>query len=73
VARELVVSIQMKDIFSNRRLFMASTAKEVFEEHDQRIFIDFFGFDKLHTKMLIAQKEMSLIELIQSCLSQEAE
>jgi len=73
VARELIVSIKMRDIFANRRLFMSPTAREIFEESDQRVFIDFFGFDKLHTKMLIAQKEVSLIELIQTCLADEAE
>jgi hypothetical protein len=73
VARELVVGVKMKDIFSNRRLFMSETAKEIYEEQDMRLFIDFFGFDKLHTKMLIGQWKGSIIDLIQNCFSKEAE
>lgn len=63
----------MKDIFSNRRLFMSNTAKEIYEYQDKRVFVDFFGFDKLHTKMLIAQLQVSLIELIQNSLANEAD
>jgi hypothetical protein len=65
VARELVIGIKMKDIFSNKRLFMTPGAKDLYREHDQRIFIEFFGIDKLNTKLLIGQREFSLIELIQ--------
>ena len=32
---------------------MAKGARELYAENDQRIFIDFFGIDKLNTKMLI--------------------
>lgn len=66
VARELVIGVKMKDIFSNKKLFMTPGAKDVYGEHDQRIFIDFFATDKLATKMLVAQREFSLVELIQA-------
>jgi len=52
---------------------MSNTAKEIYEYQDKRVFVDFFGFDKLHTKMLIAQLQVSLIELIQNSLANEAD
>jgi len=64
VTREMVIGLKMKDIFSNRRLFMSTTAKEIYHDLDQRIFFDFFGIDKLNTKMLIGQSELSLIDTI---------
>ena len=68
-----MVGVKMKDIFSNKRLFMSPTASDIYAEHDQRVFIDMFGYDKLHSKMLIGQFEMSLISIIQSSMSDEAE
>ena len=53
VSREMVVGIQIKEIFSNKRLFMGSQATQVYNEYDQRIYLDMFGIDKLNTKMLI--------------------
>ena len=64
VTREMVIGLKMKDIFSNRRLFMSTTAKEIYHDLDQCIFFDFFGIDKLNTKMLIGQSEVSLIDTI---------
>lgn len=55
----------MKDVSSNSGLFMSSAAKDIFQKEDRRVFIDFFGFDKLHTKMLIGQLELSLVQLMQ--------
>jgi hypothetical protein len=43
---------------------MSSSAKEIFNEFDSRLLIDFYGFDKLNSKILIGQYEASLIEII---------
>lgn len=73
MARELVVGLKMKDVFSNRRLFMSESARELFAAQDQRVFIDFFSYDKEKNKILVGQLELSLIELIQESLADEAE
>ena len=70
VSRELVVSIKMKDIFANKHLFLSASAKELYNKEDHRIFIDFFGYGKM-SKMLIGQMEISLIEIIQSSMTDE--
>jgi hypothetical protein len=62
--RDLVIPVKMKDIFANKKLFLSESSTEIYQDQEMRVFIDFFGFDKLHTKMLIGQKEMSLIKLI---------
>ena len=50
---------------------MSSSAKEIFNEFDSRLFIDFYGFDKLNSKILIGQYEASLIEIIQQSKKDE--
>lgn len=34
VTREMVISIKMRDIFSNKKLFMSGTAKEIYNDVD---------------------------------------
>lgn len=73
VTRELVIPIKMKDVFSNRRLFMSNSAKEIYQDLDQRIFLELFGFDKLNTKILMGQLELSLVEVIQGHMADQDE
>lgn len=49
----MVIGLSMRDIFSQKRLLLSAQANEIFQEIDQRIFIEFFGIDKENTKMLI--------------------
>ena len=73
VTRELVIPVKMKDVFSNRRLFMSNSAKEIYQDLDQRIFIELFGIDRYNTKMLVGQLELSLIEVIQGHMADQDE
>lgn len=72
VTRELVIPIKMKDIFSNKSLFLAGPAKELYAQEDHSVFIDFFGYGT-QSKMLIGQLHLSLVELIQASMTAEAE
>jgi len=48
LTREMVIGIKMKDIFSNKSLFMRG-GNELYAEFDQRIFIELFAATKAGT------------------------
>lgn len=73
VTRELVIPVKMKDVFSNRRLFMSNSAKEIYHDLDQRIFLELYGIDQHNTKMLVGQLELSLVEVIQGNMADQDE
>jgi hypothetical protein len=61
----MVIGIKMKDIFSNKSLFMRA-GKDLYQEFDQRIFIELLAATKMKPKTLVGQIEFSLIDLIKS-------
>lgn len=67
LTREMVIEIKMKDIFSNKSLFMRG-GNELYAEFDQRIFIELFASTKMGPKSLIGQLEMSLVDLIRKSI-----
>lgn len=64
VTREIVIPIKMKDVFANKNLFVQGPVKELYAHEDYRVFIDFWGYGPMGSKMLIGELELSLVELI---------
>lgn len=52
LTREMVIGIKMKDIFSNKSLFMRG-GNDLYAEFDQRIFIELLAATKAGPKSLI--------------------
>lgn len=67
-----MAGIRLKDVFSNRRLFLQGPAQDLYAEEDYRLYVDFFGYGSAGSQMLIGQLEMSLLSLVQESLAATA-
>jgi hypothetical protein len=66
----MVIAIKMKDIFSNKSLFMRG-GRELYQEFDQRIFVELLATTKMGPKSLVGQLELSLLDLIRKNMQME--
>ncbi len=64
IEREIIIHLQLKDIFSDVDTFLRPNAKEIFADLDSFLVFDLIAYDANDYQTLLGQIQLSMIQMI---------
>ena len=65
IEREMIIHLQLKDIFSDVDSFLRPNAKELFADLDSFLVFDLIAYDAHDYQTVLGQTQLSMIQMIQ--------